>query len=263
VTGRLRIATFNAGLHPEWFPYVDERAALLTDALTGLEADVVALQEVWTEPLQRLVGSAYPHSVSADPLPPAAGAWAAGGATGVMLLSREPFDDVAVVELDGLLLRRAVLTVRIGSVTIMATHLTAYLRNAEHPDPLGWPGENQAQGRRVIELAAGVPGPLVLAGDLNCGPPGPGLIGEMEESYRTIRSAFELNPYLEGPAPQCTWCPGNPMVTVGDHGVIDHVMARGLRSAGSRRIFDRPVVLPDGTATPLSDHYGVLVEFEI
>ncbi len=264
MTFALRVATFNAGLHPDWFHHTDERAELLVEALAGLEADVVALQEVWTGPFRDRISVGWPGvAVAADPMPPDDRPWAAEGATGIMLLTRRQPDEIRVVELDGTLMRRAVIAVRIGPVVILTTHLAAYLRHAEHPDPAGWPGENLAQGRRILELTAEVSGPVVLAGDLNCGPSGPGLVAEMDASYQAIRSGFDTNPYLEQSAPPCTWCPDNPMVTVGDHGVIDHVMARGLRPAGTRRIFDEPVILPNGSATPLSDHYGVLAEFLI
>ena len=224
---------------------------------------MVALQEVWTEPLRdRLGAGPFPHVVTADPMPHDGEPWAAEGATGVMLLSHRALTDVRVLELAGTLVRRAIIVAGVGPVTLITTHLTAYLRNAEHPDPGGWPGETAAQGRRLVELAGEIPGPVVLAGDLNCGPATAGLVGEMEDAYHLIRAGFEVNPYLDGPDPECTWCPHNPMVTVGDHGVIDHVMATGLQPIGARRILDAPVTLPDGTATPLSDHYGVLVEFE-
>ena len=36
---RLRVATFNAGIHPEWFPHVEARRSALIDRLASLPAD--------------------------------------------------------------------------------------------------------------------------------------------------------------------------------------------------------------------------------
>jgi endonuclease/exonuclease/phosphatase family metal-dependent hydrolase len=260
---RLRIATFNAGIHPEWFPHVPERRSALIDELSALPADVVVLQEVWlAEDRRRVVdGVRYPHVVEADPLPSRPGGWAADGACGQVVLSRLPLESARVVELPGSLVRRAAVMARVGGVTLVATHLTADLAQAEHPEPGGWAGEHRSQVEVLLDLIEEIEGPVVLAGDLNCGPERGGLAPEFGASYHRLRAAFDANPYLDRADPRCTWCPDNPLVDHPQAAVIDHVLVSGRTPLAAERILDRPIPV-DGGTTPLSDHYGVLVTLE-
>jgi endonuclease/exonuclease/phosphatase family metal-dependent hydrolase len=255
---RLRVATFNAGIHPEWFPEVPQRRAALIDALAGLPADVVALQEVWLAEDRSLVGEGFPHVVEADPLPVRPGGWAADGASGLMLLSRISPDSVRVVPLASSLVRRAVILTEIAGVTFLATHLTANLSHAEHPEPGGWAYEHRTQVEFILGLVEEIEGPVILAGDLNCGPERGHLAAEFGTSYDLLRGAFEANPLADRADPPCTWCPDNPMVDFPAAAVIDHVLVSGCSPLGAERIFDDPIPV-EGGSSPLSDHYGVLV----
>jgi endonuclease/exonuclease/phosphatase family metal-dependent hydrolase len=61
----LRFVTFNAGLAPGDVGYVDERAPHVFEALAGLDADVLCVQELWQdadyEDLVAAAGEGFPH----------------------------------------------------------------------------------------------------------------------------------------------------------------------------------------------------------
>ena len=61
----LRVATYNAGLADQFVSYATERQAPIAEALSGIEVDVLCLQEVWTqEAIDALVeatGETFPH----------------------------------------------------------------------------------------------------------------------------------------------------------------------------------------------------------
>jgi endonuclease/exonuclease/phosphatase family metal-dependent hydrolase len=264
---RLRIVTFNAALHPDWFPFVPERRRALIEALAASAADVVALQEVWIAGDRRSIrdGAGFPFVVEPDPLPAAEGFWAAEGASGIMLLSHRRLRSVRILPLPSTLVRRALVVAELeGAVpaTVITTHLSADLRQAEHPDPGGWAAEHRRQVDVLVESAASIEGPVILAGDLNCGPARGSLKPELADSYAVLRGGFGVNPYLDQDDPACTWCPDNPLVAFPAPTVIDHVMASGLVPVAAERVFDGPLLVESGTiSTRLSDHYGVLAVF--
>lgn len=67
----LTFATYNLGLAVGFVPGANERAPAATDAVLGLEADVVCVQEVWeAEHVALLEGSdAFPHTFFGAPQP--------------------------------------------------------------------------------------------------------------------------------------------------------------------------------------------------
>ncbi|MBM4370227.1 MAG: endonuclease/exonuclease/phosphatase family protein [Deltaproteobacteria bacterium] len=60
------LVTFNAGLARNFVPYAEERLPHVLDAVAGLDADVVCLQEVWedgdVEALLEAAGETFPHA---------------------------------------------------------------------------------------------------------------------------------------------------------------------------------------------------------
>lgn len=67
----ITVATYNAGLAVGFVPGTDSRAPLVADALSGLDADVVCLQEVWlpehVSAIDSAVASSYPYRFAPDP----------------------------------------------------------------------------------------------------------------------------------------------------------------------------------------------------
>ena len=120
--------------------------------------------------------------------------------------------------------------------------------------------------------------PALLLGDFNVGP------GYADAAYRKIAEAerlVETGASLFPGAPLISWNPGNPLVKYGRYpkeppAKIDHVFLQGGATEGWKALtaglaFDDPIeglsiTPPNGTApfpTPLSDHYGFLVEVEL
>lgn len=72
-SARLRIATFNAGLAEGFVPLATERQPLVAEALAGLDAEVVFLQEVWSPEavaeLTETTSATFPEAVFPEPVP--------------------------------------------------------------------------------------------------------------------------------------------------------------------------------------------------
>jgi len=268
----ITVATFNTGLLDGFIPHARGRATAIARALGGLDADLVALQEAWTAADRQMLAAASPleHVTCADPLDGDGAGFALDGATGIMLLSRWPALATSVVELDSYFTRRAAIVVEVdapgGPITMIATHLAANIRNVEHRDPGGWEGEHRHHVLEVLRLAAEASGPVVLAGDLNCGPARTDGFAEFAANYDLLRSGFETSAYTDDPASACTWCPDNPLNPFDGATILDHVMESGFRPTAWRRVLDERVVVDgdDGPIeTTLSDHYGVVVRLAL
>ncbi|MDX1689506.1 MAG: endonuclease/exonuclease/phosphatase family protein [Acidimicrobiia bacterium] len=262
------VATYNTGLLDGFIPHAAGRRGAIAERLERLDADLVALQEVWSAPDRDVLTDASPlrHGTAADDhLDPEPG-YALDGSTGLLLRSRWPLLTTSVVTLPSYFTRRAVVVAEVdgpvGPFTVLATHLAADIRNVEHPGAEGWAGEHRAHVQTVLRLAAEAAGPVILVGDLNCGPERAGRDPEFPENYDLLRSGFESSAYADDPEAPCTWCPDNPLVHFERATVLDHVMESGFHPVSWRRIFDRPVTVEGdegATLTTLSDHYGVLV----
>jgi endonuclease/exonuclease/phosphatase family metal-dependent hydrolase len=265
----MRVVTFNTGLVDLLIPHARERVLLMAERLPGLDADVIALQEVWTADDLAVLADAFGEDhtiVAADPPPAAPGDWVQEGRTGLALISRVPLSREAVVPLESFFVRRAVIRAEVattaGPVLVLATHLTADIPPIPHPDPGGWAAEHMVQVEHVISIAAEWGGPVMLVGDLNCGPSLPGMNPEFEAGYLRLREAFPGSPYEDRDEPLCTFCRDNPLQFLEYSSLIDHVLTRGIdHEAAARRILDEPVQI-DGSEVRLSDHYGLEVVFE-
>lgn len=203
----------------------------------------------------------------------AAPTFAFGGSSGIGLLSRLPLTDTDTLPLRSSWSRREVLYARIpssdvGPLHVFCTHLSAQLGAVTPSGGKTWAQEHAEQVtdllRFVERKTAGVPGAVVLAGDLNTGPALAGVRGQLPLHYARLETAGFDNPYAAQADARCTYCFDNPLVGARPGGLlIDHVLLRGFTGAtGARRVLDRPVPLAgDGSprTTPPSDHYGVSV----
>jgi endonuclease/exonuclease/phosphatase family metal-dependent hydrolase len=193
-----------------------------------------------------------------------------GGANGVLLLSRLPLRDAGHDVLDSFLIRNVALHAEVAAagapLRVMCTHLASRLPGIQYDGAHGsYEGENRAQ---VLELLAIIEGgdpavPVALLGDLNTGPAAPGITADWPAHYELFLQAGLRAPYLEVPAPRCTWCASNRHVDDGGaEKIIDHVLLLGLDRAiaVARRALDTPFALADGAGvTDLSDHFGAMV----
>ena len=254
----MRLATFNI-LHGR--SLADDRVDLdrFAAAITDLDADVLALQEVdrdqprshlsdLTAVAAEAMGAVAHRFVAAIAGTPGATWMAATGAEqpgtaayGVALLSRHPVADWQVVRLPTVPFRfplwlrepRKLIVVNEeprtavvgvvqapeGAVTVVNTHLSFV------------PGWNRVQLNRLRRDLTAFPGPLVLMGDLNMTPPSPATV----TGYRTLAA--------EGTFPVQT--PDRQ---------LDHVLLRGEIGTVTRT---------ESREMPLSDHRALLVDVEL
>ncbi len=282
---KLRIVTLNAGLlsvlggRLEFAPFVAERLAALPAALRRLDADVVALQEVYRQEHRELIlaqlRDVFPHvayrrerrnrgiengqlTLSRTPV------------TGSLTLFRDATIDEKVVD------NKGVLSCRIdlgggGGLLLLNLHTTAgsFLLHPEAPKT------NRVRSRQIrqaLSLAAPEAGPTILAGDLNAGP------GVSEENFRQVLAAGYDSAYdlTHAPDQVCTWDPANRLNSNGPHKTsppqrIDHVFLRRTDLAAGRiRLLqsaiccsEETVPTPAGEVVSVSDHYGLQVDLEV
>jgi endonuclease/exonuclease/phosphatase family metal-dependent hydrolase len=200
----------------------------------------------------------------------AAQRYAYGGSFGIGLLSKHPIVSREAIVFESSLNRRAVLHAvldieKIGPVHVFATHLSPVFADVPYPGEGSWAAEQRAQIERLVALIAEkVPTgePVVVLGDLNTGPAGPGFAAEVPENFALLPAAGLAVPYVDAaPDPACTFCAENPLVGGADDDVsvlIDHVLTRSLEATEVARVLDQPVTVGTGESR-LSDHYGVAV----
>jgi endonuclease/exonuclease/phosphatase family metal-dependent hydrolase len=269
---RLRIATLNVWALPAPVGrLVPERMQAIGAALPALEADAVALQEVWRSDAQAALLEAgrragYAHGWR-PPGPARSG-------SGLLLLSRHPFLDVRFERyaLRGRPERiqhgdwhgrkgfaRARLDLPEGAVSLLDTHLHAQYA----PD-----GEDDYFGIRVgqvVQLAAALAGadePVVAAGDFNLreGRPEYAVLTGLAQLRDT---AAELGARQDTSRRAKAYNRDRP----GADSRIDYVFVRGgggraLRPVRVERVFDAEIEVA-GRPGAYSDHDGVLAELEL
>lgn len=271
---RFRVATFNlrlffdtvcqsgncasTGFEQAVTPAVfDARAAQIAGALTGFQADVVALEEVedqaCLDALLSRLGGVLPYGVL--------GETGAPGSVDVAILSRTPLEKVVghrdlerLVRPDGSRTNfsreflEAHLRAADGTEVVM---FAAHFRSKSPPDDPGRRlAEAQVSRRIVTDLAASLPGALVvMGGDLNDAPGTPPL-DALTLDGGLLRVAGDLPV-----ADQATY------VFNGRGEAIDHLLQAVTPAA--RPVPRSAVVWKDGRGFAGSDHFALTADFEI
>jgi endonuclease/exonuclease/phosphatase family metal-dependent hydrolase len=265
-------ATIRGGL--QRLPYV-------IDGLKQLDADVVCLEEVWTqyttpEALAAEVASTFPYAF-----------WHETGSTpmgaGTLILSRHPLYrgrvHVYATQEPGDYFAKNVLGVQVVTESthyaVMCTHLAA-------PTDETGPVLRAAQIDELNAFATAqgyLAGPVYLLGDLNTGPdpvqactptttpaclpPDVTSLAKLTETYTDPNVDWQ----------QCTWCRdvAMPLQISASFGAdadgrIDHCLYKGLAPVTFQSrtlLFDQTVSIPMGSVTleHLSDHFGVRCVF--
>jgi endonuclease/exonuclease/phosphatase family metal-dependent hydrolase len=239
-------------------------------ALPALDADVVALQEVWTGAGRRILVDALRAAGYAH-------VWhrrRALGGSGLLLAARMPLTDVAFhpFEAAGLPQRvqhadwyggKGFAVARLAGAgqpaTVVVTHLHAGYVAPGEPDE--YVGVRTAQILQLADRIAAVDTPLVLAGDLNLHDDEPeyavllgttGLVDVAAALDRRDPTVLAPHPY-RGPG------------AVAQR--IDYVLARAgagraVVAESIERVLDEPVTRSDRTG-PLSDHAGLLATLRV
>ncbi|MEM6787217.1 MAG: endonuclease/exonuclease/phosphatase family protein [Myxococcota bacterium] len=199
--------------------------------------------------------------------------FAFGGSFGLGLLSRYPVTEQDELVFDSTTNRRATLYALLdtphGPVHTFCTHLTAVFDTIPYPRATGsWEEEQAAQVAALLEFVdekAGSDGQVLVLGDMNTGPAGPGYVAEAPDNYAPFLVAGLTNPYVDTPGHTCTFCEDNPLLGNDDDEsvVIDHVFLRNLEGATTAsRVLDGEIqveVCDETGPSALSDHYGVSV----
>jgi endonuclease/exonuclease/phosphatase family metal-dependent hydrolase len=281
---RLRLLTFNAGLLKIFgrsapVPYVPERLAHLPAEIRKLDADIVLLQEVYGESTRRAVAEALKDVYPYADLPYAKRRF--GLANGLMTLSRFPATHVITLFRDaspdeGWLDSKGFLATTHSlptgeKLTCVNVHTTAGGIFA-HPESGQIDRIRALQIEQILDHRQELDSLLLVAGDLNAGP------GVSESNFRQMLHAgfVSLHDFLHGEISQPTWDPLNPLNIKGPHKHcppqrIDHVFVHGndIGNAAitpvSSEICLQAAVVPVAAKeyVSISDHYGLLVEFEI
>ena len=200
------------------------------------------------------------------------GAYAFGGSFGIGLLTSLPVTAQSHVVLDSTYNRRAVIHTRLdagalGEVDVYCTHLSAIFSNIPYPGEGSWEAEQGAQIQAMhafVSRTAGAGNPVLVLGDLNCGPAASGASAEAQANYQAALAPGYADPYATAAGATCTFCQDNPLVGAsGTSVLIDHVLVRGgLKAVDSARMLTDQVSYPAGgetRQTPRSDHYGLKV----
>lgn len=247
--------------------------------IDNLSASCVAcLSRDLSDPLAALAGCTRPgaaQTLSAAPSTPRPGdseagdgpparapkPYLLGGAYGVALVSRLPVLKHELLRFESTMHPRGVIYARVlhpelGAVDTYCTHLTPLLRGVRHPAGGSFVSEQSAQVERLLEITKPQGNvPVVLLGDLNTGPAGPGALppyqARLPQHYSRLLGAGLLDATSGA---SCTFCYDNPIQAHPDSGGlrIDHVLTRGgLVALGRERL---RFVSPS-----LSDHYGIEV----
>ena len=272
-TGLTEIRLFGAALYED-VPHVPARAAHLAEALRGVDADIVLLQELVPQRVKvRLAAELrdlYRHSAGVAEDSRFYG-------TGLLTLSRDAMTDASCTSFaqqtleEGLFGPRGMLactvqTSGLGPIRVINLHATAggaYRRKRR----LGAADRRSAQVAEAIKAAAApFDGTVVLAGDLNCDPAANSMTERLLRDGGFADVAADLP---DDARPQGTWDPANPLNcsrAAGPARRVDHIF---VRPGGDRRVtvnsvgivLDEPAVpLPDRKPLPVSDHYGLLAE---
>ncbi len=270
-TGLLRIRAFGRTLM-EPAPYVEERAAHLAGALRRVDADIVALQEIYKarhkRQLVESLADLYPH------------VWHRRTAgeirldSGLMILSRWPIAGGGAEAFRvntpeerwfthrGLLWAE-VTTPDVGRLRVVTFHATAGGVTAG-PEAPRTDRRRAAQIDQILDVARrGGDGRVVLMGDLNAGPEA------SPANYRRLLDGgyVDLAAAAGGPG-LATWDIDQPLNRGGarayrrpqriDHLLLPRDLARRFRVTAAEVVLREAVVpVPGGGRVPVSDHYGL------
>ncbi|MEE3328267.1 MAG: endonuclease/exonuclease/phosphatase family protein [Myxococcota bacterium] len=270
---QIRVLTLNVWALPLGIArHSHYRMERIGQELATLEADVVALQEVWTAEARNQLREAAQAAGYSE-------IWhrrPAFGGSGLMVMSRLPVQDIRFTPftLEGLPQRpqhadyyggkgfvEITLETPAGPLVLINTHLHAGYAPSDVLDE--YEGIRAAQAIELATAVRRIPGPVIALGDFNSGEGEParrillGLSG-LEDAADTLNHR------------QATCMRENPYRSPGaEDARIDLILSRrgeemGLHPISIRRVLDRPISIPveDGQGA-FSDHAGVLADFEL
>jgi endonuclease/exonuclease/phosphatase family metal-dependent hydrolase len=245
---KLRVLTWNVWGVPFVSSHLEARTRALPEAIATLDPDLILLQELWQKEHGALVAAGLErhgyrfarHFAATAP-----------GKTGLFIASRlklsagsyRPFAigrmPHSFWHLDWLVSKgvaECVLETPLGPVWVQDTHLQAQYVT----DTYG--AERLAQASELVVIDRPEPHrPMILAGDFNS--------AADDLARTTLRAVGGFSDATESAAPDTVYVRSGGSITI--------------RVLGFRSAFAAPVLLADGTRTPLSDHAAVVVDLEL
>jgi len=279
----LSILTFNAAIKDVrilgksmYCPtaYIDKRLEALAEYLKNLNADIVCLQEVFHANFQHRLYSKLNATY------PFAAGFARKGikfrlGNELIIFSKYPLRNEVLIRFNHAALEERIFTskgiyrVEIILPEIGKLHLYNFHMSAggllKHPESRHMESIRSAQIKQLLDDIP-VDVPAILAGDLNAGPEA------SQKNYREILDEGYIDVFTLSDGRGISWDPENPLVKISNEGHlppqrIDHVFAnpitlKYLTPTNSRFVLDELLVkLDDGNTIPVSDHYGLQVNF--
>lgn len=277
----LSILTFNAGLLrvsvfgrvlAEPTPFMEERYAHMASEIGKVNADVVAIQEIFSDAhrdgLAAALGSQYQHISRIDRR------WWPNLGNGMLLLSKYPVDhaehrrfaDVDIQERIFVSKGMLLASVRVpdfGPMQIAVVHTTA--GGTVHTESSCANANRSKNLKSVVGALREKDASLrLIVGDFNAGPEASSAnyAEVLAEGFRdvAIGTPVESRP---------TWDPKNPLNFLGphsdspaqriDHVLIDETSRISVRVASAQLVFAEPCVPTHSGVVTLSDHYGLSV----
>ena len=268
---RLRVLTLNVwGLPLGIARHSAARMRAIGAQLRDLNADLVALQEVWTAEAREQLREAAEKAGYTQ-------IWhrrRAFGGSGLMVLSRLPFQDIRFTpfRLEGLPQRpqhadyyggkgfvELTVDTEAGPVVIVNTHLHAGYRPSDEPDE--YAGVRAAQAIQLATDIRAISQPVIALGDFNSDEAQParqillglsGLADVADELDHAQATSLRDHPYRDPKAEESR---------------IDLILARRGKQAelhplSIRRVLDAHFMI-EGEKGSYSDHAGLLAEFDL
>jgi endonuclease/exonuclease/phosphatase family metal-dependent hydrolase len=256
--------------------YTEERLTALSNALRRNQVDIVCLQECFHRRHQDAVwnslSDAYPYALGFARRGPKLRL-----GNELLTLSRHPLTDKGLLRFRKAMVEEKLFTrlgIHISSVNIPSAgefrilnlHMSAG-GALIHPESRYAERVRSDQIEQLATFAAS-PDPVIVAGDLNCGPEASKL------NYERLLMAGFVDSFSLTGGSGVTWDPANPLVIEGgeahlppqriDHILLNPAALERLTPKTGRVVMQTPsVTLNEGRRIPISDHYGVMVEFEL
>lgn len=256
--------------------YIRERLQGLADSIKSLQPDIICIQELFHHDLQQAL-----YAYLADDYPYATGF----GRNGLkwrldnelITLSRHPLSQPEFIRFDRAAIEEKIFINRgmmkmdidipsVGPVQLVNVHMTAGgLRR--HPQDTLMESIRAAQIRQLLDSISTTI-PVLVAGDFNTGP------CSSPSNYAQLLDAGMVDAFTAAGGRGTSWDPANPLVSwhcpLGlppqrvDHILINHHASRILKADRAEIVLSEKCLAVDGgKQIPVSDHYGVLVNFAI
>ena len=208
-----------------------------------------------------------------------------GGRNGVILMSKTPLRNTAVIDIPSSGANRVGLFATVdvpglsAPLNVACTHLSSPAQIP--PTQTGyadWESEQRAQLEAIstVLLARAAGGPAILVGDLNTGDGSHGLTGTSPSVWDDARRLGYRDAMATAGASFCTECGENTLApTPNEDATIDHVLVAPDLGSGqekltptcAQRLFTDKVVIRGYNGEPvrtnLSDHYGFKAKFNV